>query len=184
MSMRRVENRANMGDAALALADVAYNLAKIPLHAAERLPGMRRLAAEGAGVRARARSVLERRAEDAVDWLLAGRLPDAVARSAIEHQVAERIAAELVESLDLELAVTAALDNETTERLVQAVLVSPAMQRTIEYVASSPEVRAALTAQSTGLAEEMVSGVRTRAETFDDVAERTVRGWLRRPRPA
>jgi hypothetical protein len=184
MSMRRVENRANMGDAALALADVAYNLAKIPLHAAERLPGMRRLAAEGAGVRARARSVIERRAEDAVDWLLAGRLPDAVARSAIEHQVAERIAAELVESLDLELAVTAALDNETTERLVQAVLVSPAMQRTIEYVASSPEVRAALTAQSTGLAEEMVSGVRTRAETFDDVAERTVRGWLRRPRPA
>ena len=58
------------------------------------------------------------------------------------------------------------------------------MQRTIEYVASSPEVRAALTSQSTTLAEEMVSGVRTRAETFDDVAERTVRGWLRRPRPA
>jgi hypothetical protein len=45
-------------------------------------------------------------------------------------------------------------------------------------------VRAALTAQSSSLAEEMVSGVRTRAETFDDVAERTVRGWLRRPRPA
>ncbi len=179
-----MENRANLGDAALALADVAYNLAKIPMQAAERLPGMSRLAAEGAGVRARARSVLEGMAEDAVDWLLAGRLPDAVARSAVEHQVAERIAAELAESMDLELAVTTALDNETTERLVQAVLVSPAMQRTIEYVASSPEVRAALTSQSTTLAEEMVSGVRTRAETFDDVAERTVRGWLRRPRPA
>jgi len=49
---------------------------------------------------------------------------------------------------------------------------------------TSPEVRSALTLQSSSLAEEMVSGVRTRAETFDDVAERTVRGWLRRPRPA
>jgi hypothetical protein len=184
MSMRRVENRPNMGDAALALASVAYNLAKLPVHAAERLPGMQRLATEGATVRARARSILETRAEDAIDWLLAGRLPDAVARSAVEHQVAERIAAELAESMDLELAVTTALDNETTERLVHAVLTSPAMQHTIEHVASSPEVRAALTAQSSSLAEEMVSGVRTRAETFDDVAERTVRGWLRRPRPA
>jgi hypothetical protein len=184
MSMRRVENRPNMGDAALALASVAYNLAKIPMHAAERLPGMQRLAEEGAVVRARARSILEARAEETIDWLLAGRLPDAVARSAVEHQVAERIAAELAESMDVELAVTTALDNATTERLVQAVLVSPAMQHTIEYVASSPEVRAALTAQSGSLAEEMVSGVRTRAETLDDVAERTVRGWLRRPRPA
>ena len=184
MSMRRVENRPNMGDAALALASVAYNLAKIPVHAAERLPGMTRLAADGAVVRARARSYLEARAEEAVDWVLAGRLPDAVARSAIEHQVAERIAEELAEQVDLEVAVTAALDSETTSRIVQAVLASPAMQRAVEHVASSPEVRAALTAQSSGLAEEMVSGVRTRAETFDDVAERTVRGWLRRPRPA
>jgi hypothetical protein len=184
MSMRRVETRPNMGDAALALASVAYNLAKIPVHAAQRLPGMSTLATEGAAVRARARSLLEARAEDAIDWVLAGRLPDAVAHSAIEHQVAERIAAELADQVDLEVAITAALDSETTERLVHAVLVSPAMQRAIEHVAASPEVRAALTAQSSSLAEEMVSGVRTRAETFDDVAERTVRGWLRRPRPA
>src|SRR5262245_16165739 len=103
MSMRHVENRPNMGDAALALASVAYNLAKIPVHAAERLPGMGRLAADGAIVRARARSYLEARAEEVVDWVLAGRLPDAVARSAIEHQVAERIAAELAEQVDLEV---------------------------------------------------------------------------------
>jgi hypothetical protein len=184
MSMRRVENPPNMGDAALALANVAYNLAKIPVHAAQGLPGMQRLATEGAAVRERARTILEARAEEAIDWLLAGRLPDAVARSAIEHQVAERIAEELAEQVDLEVAVTAALDSETTARIVQAVLASPAMQSTIAYVASSPEVREALTAQSTTLAGEMVDGVRTRAETFDDVAERTVRGWLRRPRPA
>jgi hypothetical protein len=37
--------------------------------------------------------------------------------------------------------------------------------------------------QSSGLAEEMVAGVRQRTVSLDDVAERTVRGWLRRPRP-
>jgi hypothetical protein len=41
-----------------------------------------------------------------------------------------------------------------------------------------------LTEQSSGLAEEMVGGLRTRTETLDDAAERKVRGWLRRPRPA
>src|SRR3954465_1283317 len=112
--MRSVENRPNMGDAALALASVAYNLAKIPVHVAERLPGMQRLATEGAIVRARARSILEARAEETIDWLLAGNLPDAVARSAVEHQVAERIAAELADSMDLEVAVTTAPDNEMT----------------------------------------------------------------------
>jgi hypothetical protein len=60
----------------------------------------------------------------------------------------------------------------------------PELQRVIEHVAASPEVRAALTVQSTTLAEEMASNLRHRAETLDDTAERTVRGWLRRPHPA
>jgi hypothetical protein len=179
-----VDQQPNLGDAALALAGVAWSAARVPLSLAARLPGIGRIAADGAGVRARARSRLEAYAEEGVDWLLAGRLPDAVARSALEHHVAERIGAELARSIDVELAVSAAMEHETTQRLINAVLDSPAMQQTIEHVASSPEVRAALTAQSTGLAEEMVEGVRVRAEGLDDAAERTVRGWLRRPRTA
>jgi hypothetical protein len=179
-----MDTRPDLGDAAFALAAVALSAARMPLHAAERLPGMHRIASDGAVVRARVRSRMEGLAEDGVDWLLAGRLPDAVARSAIEHHVAERIADELAASVDLEGAIATALDSELTDRVIQAVLASPAMQRTIEHVAASPEVRAALTVQSTTLATEMVEGVRTRAETLDDAAERTVRGWLRRPRPA
>jgi uncharacterized protein YjbJ (UPF0337 family) len=41
-----------------------------------------------------------------------------------------------------------------------------------------------LTEQSSGMADEMVGGLRTRTGSLDDAAERTVRGWLRRPRPA
>jgi hypothetical protein len=133
--MRRVETRPDPVDAAFALGNVAFNLARIPAYA-------------------------------------------------LEHRVAERIAEELAANVDLEAAITAALDHELTQRLMQAVLASPAMQQTIEHVAASPEVRAALTTQSSTLAEEMVAGVRTRAETLDDAAERTVRGWLRRPRIA
>jgi hypothetical protein len=103
--------------------------------------------------------------------------------------------------MDLEAAVVAALDNETTQRVVAAVLASSGfdsvltqatdralrgteMQRLVEHIASSPEVRSALTSQSTTMAEEMVENVRVRAERLDDAAEHAVRGWLRRPRPA
>ena len=44
-----------------------------------------------------------------------------------------------------------------------------------------------MTQHTETLAEEMVTDVRERAQRVDDLAERTVRGWLRRPprtRPA
>jgi hypothetical protein len=63
-------------------------------------------------------------------------------------------------------------------------MASEEMQRVIAHIASSPELRAAIAEQSSGLADEMVEGVRRRTVSLDDVAERTVRGWLRRPRPS
>ena len=200
----------DLGDAAIAVAAVAVNMARLPLQVAAHLPGMRLLANEGAAIRARLRSRAEGMLYEAlgapeiervIDRALAGPLPDAIVGSLLEQRVPERVAAEIAADVDLEVAVTAALDHETTHRLIQAVLLSPGfdrmlvqatdralrgpeMQRVVEHVAASPEVRAALTAQSASLAEEMVAGVRSRAEALDDVAERTVRGWLRRPRPA
>jgi hypothetical protein len=205
-----MDERADLGDAALAVALVGYEVVKLPLGIVARLPGMQRLAADGAIVRARLRSRLEGLAEDildspevarTIDRVIAGTLPDAIVRSLLEHRVAERVASELATTMDLDVAVTAVLDRESTQQLVQAVLASPGfdrllvqatdraltgpeMQRIVQHVASSPEVREALTRQSTSLAEEMVASVRTRAESLDDAAERTVRGWLRRPHPA
>ena len=60
---------------------------------------------------------------------------------------------------------------------------SPELERVVQFVATSPQVLDAVTHQTQSLAGEMASGVRTRAQSVDDVAERTVRGWLRRPRP-
>lgn len=205
-----MDERPDIANAALAVAYVGYETARIPLGLVGRLPGMRRLSRDGAVVRARFVSRAEAVVEEilsspevarAIDRVLAGALPDAIVRSLLEHRVIERALTEVVEEADLDVAVTAALDHEMTQELMRAVLASPGfdrmlvqatdralsgpeMQRIVQHVASSPEVREALTHQSTSLAEEMVASVRTRAESLDDAAERTVRGWLRRPRPA
>ncbi len=188
-----MESSPNVADAALAVAQVAYDTARLPLGLAARLPGMRRLANDGAYVRVRLRSRLESvvlellsapELERAVDRVIAGTLPDAIVRSLLEHHVVERLA----EEVDLDAAVAAVIASPQMDRLlVQATdraLQGPELQRVIEHVAASPEVRMALTKQSTTMAEELTQGVRARAETLDDVAERTVRGWLRRPHPA
>jgi len=205
-----VDNPPAVSDAALAVANMMVENTRATLRLAARLPGMRRLAEDGAVVRARARSRLEGLIDDvlaspevarAIDRALAGTLPDVVVRSLLEHEVVERLAADLVAEIDIDVAVAAALEHETAQRLVASVIASPGLdhllvqatdralrgpelQRVIEHVASSPEVRVALTSQSTTLAQEMAEGIRTRAGTLDDVAEQKVRGWLRRPHPA
>ncbi len=204
---RGMDTRPNLGDAALAVASTAVDVARLPLGLARRLPGMGRLAAEGALIRLRLRSDLEGRVETllaapeverALDRVIAGTLPDAIVRSLVEHRVVERLAAELATEIEVDVVVGAVLEHETTQRLVTAIISSPGLdpllvqatdrvlngpelQRVVEHVAASPEVRAALQQQSTTLATEMATGLRSRAENLDDVAERTVRGWLRRP---
>jgi hypothetical protein len=148
--------------------------------------------------------------ERALDRVLAGKLTDAVARSLAEHRVVERVAVEVVATADVDRVVAAVLDDARTERtleraldspglerllvrvldsrlvdgLTERVLHSPEMDRVVEYLATSPQVVEAVTQHTQTLAEEMVADVRRRSQTVDDIAERTVRGWLRRPRPS
>ena len=98
-----MNTRPNLADAALAVGVTAYEVARLPLHVAARLPVVGRLSAEGALVRLRLRSKLEGQidallsapeVERAIDRALAGRLPDAIAQSLREHRVLERLAAE------------------------------------------------------------------------------------------
>ena len=139
--------------------------------------------------------------EAAFDDALAGPLTERVARSLGEHKVIERIADELIangtvtalfdQALQAGLAEQIAdrllapdvLDSPVLLEITDRVMASDEMQRVIAHIASSPELRAAIAEQTTGLTDEMVAGVRQRTVSLDDVAERTVRGWLRRPRP-
>ena len=178
----------------------AGRLAFMPLRVAGRAPGVgaplrrvgRDVAHQGTLARTRARSELEAAAlellsspelERTLDRVLAGTLTDALARSIAEHRVIERAAVQIVATADVDRVIGAVLGHELTERAVDRILASREMDRIVEFVATSPRVLEAISTQTQTLADEMVGSVRTRSQAADDIAERTVRGWLRRPRP-
>jgi hypothetical protein len=117
-----------------------------------------------------------------VEQALQAGLADEVAQRLLEHEQTEALVVSALESPGLERLLVRVLDSRLLLELTDRVVRSPEMEQVIGHIASSPELRAALAEQSTGLAEEMVSGVRRRTAAMDDAAERTVRGWLRRPR--
>ncbi|WCB92597.1 hypothetical protein DSM104299_01294 [Baekduia alba] len=144
-----------------------------------------------------------------IDRLVAGPLTEAVAQSLARNGVPRRVAVELLAATDVDATVDAVLDHPQTRALVDAlkdspalerlvleaidsqltveltdrVLSGPAWQHAIDHLASSPELRRAVAEQSAGIAEQTMQGVRNRSVVLDDAAERTVRRWLRRPRP-
>ena len=146
-------------------------------------------------------------AERAVDEIFAGPLPEMIGRSLAENRVVERIVAEAAVTDDFERAIVSALESERTQHLMNGVLASPAFERLVSeafesrlraeltdrmlrspefervlgQVLASPQVRRALTEQSTSLLAETAAAARRRAVRLDDAAERRPRRWLRRP---
>jgi hypothetical protein len=127
-----------------------------------------------AGVRTRAR------ARDAV---LESEELDRLLCAMLEHPRTEELVARVLESPGLERLIVQVLESRLIDDLTERVLRSPELERVVEYVATSPQVLDAVSHQTRSLAGEMAQTVRRRAESADDAAERTVRGWLRRPRP-
>ena len=101
----------------------------------------------------------------------------------MRHRVLERIGAELAQSGEIERLVVAALASPQTGELTDRVLASDEMQRALNHVASSPELRDAIQRQTTGLAEDVVGGVRASAARFDDKAEERLHRPARPRRP-
>ena len=145
-------------------------------------------------------------AEHVVDGVLAGALPEAVARSLIEHRVVERLVAEVLSSVELDREMVSAREAERTERLVSQALANPALERVVaealesrltldltDQVVRSPafkrvltevlgsaELRAALKGQSMSFAGELVTALSQRLRKLDDAIERGPRRWFHR----
>jgi uncharacterized RDD family membrane protein YckC len=146
-------------------------------------------------------------AEQVVDGVLAGALPEAVARSLIEHRVVERVVVEALARAELEADVVSVREADHAERLVAQVLESPALERiladaleskltldltdqmvrspaftrALTHILSSAELRDALKGQSRSLADAVAGALRARLRRLDDAIERGPRRWLRRP---
>jgi hypothetical protein len=139
-------------------------------------PALRRqaagLAIAGESARTRARdAVLE---SEELDRLIC---------AVIEHERTEQLVVRVLESPGLERLIVRVLESQLIDDLTERVLHSPELERVVEYVATSPQVLDAVSHQTRSMADEMAATVRRRAEHADDIAERTVRGWLRRPKP-
>jgi uncharacterized RDD family membrane protein YckC len=109
-----------------------------------------------------------------IDRVLAGPLPEAVARAVVEHHVVSRIVAEVGASADLDALVAEALDRPEARRLANQVAArvvqSPEFRRLLEEVLAGPVVRAALARQTTSFADELAERARAKAVGLDDRA--------------
>jgi uncharacterized RDD family membrane protein YckC len=108
----------------------------------------------------------------ALDRTLSSPLPEELGRLLVRHRVVERVVHELVASGELERMLETTLASPQSQELVDRVLASPAMAQALERVLSGPEVRAALASQTTGFAQEVMSGTRESAAGLDS------RFWL------
>jgi uncharacterized RDD family membrane protein YckC len=109
-----------------------------------------------------------------VDRALAGSLPEEIARSVVRRRVLERVVAELAASGELDRLLAAALASPRTLELTERVLASEETRLALRQAAASPEIRDAITRQTTGLAEEVVGDLRASAVRLDGRAERAV----------
>jgi uncharacterized RDD family membrane protein YckC len=103
-----------------------------------------------------------------IDGALAGPLPEEIARSVVRHRVVERVVAELAASGELERLLDAALASPEALKLTDRMLASEAATHALRQVASSPEVRDAIARQTTGLAEDVLEGVRAASVRLDN----------------
>ena len=177
------------GDVALGLVVAgarAGHVALAPLRLAARAPVVGAplryagdsLALDGSAARVRIEAiVVEQLSRPEVEWTI-----DRIVAAVLDDERTERVMERALASPGLERLIVRILESRLVDELTERVLASPELQRVVSHVASSPEVMDALSHQTETLADEVVTDVRQRAQRVDDLAERTVRGWLRRPR--
>jgi uncharacterized RDD family membrane protein YckC len=155
----------NADEAALGLIVASARVALSAARLLSRTPGihsvLQRSAETGRAARVQGRQKIEHAAQSAlsapeverlVDGALASPLPETVARSTIDHHLADRLAVEL---------------ESEAARLMDQFFDSPEFERALERALSSPRVRSALAHTTTSLAEEMADDMRSRAAALD-----------------
>ena len=117
--------------------------------------------------------------------------------AAVESEAVERALARVLEGPVVEDAVDGALESDAVKRaLIEALdsemvdevwrrlLASDEAQQLVERIAEAPELRAAISAQSVGLIEDVGHTIGRAAQRLDDALERLVRRVFFRKRRA
>ena len=137
----------------------------------------------GAGVRS-ARSVSKAAGIDrAVETAAEEAMVAAVESEAVERAIARVLRGPVVEeamnsaleSDAVKHALVEALDSELVDEVWRRLLASDEAQRLVERIAEAPEIRAAISAQSMGLLEDVGHTIGNGTRRLDGVVERVVR---------
>jgi uncharacterized RDD family membrane protein YckC len=137
----------------------------------------------GAGVRS-ARSVTKAAGIDrAVETAAEEAMVAAVESEAVERAIArvlrgpavEEAMNSALESDAVKYALIEALDSELVDEVWRRLLASDETQRLVERIAEAPEIRAAISAQSMGLIEDIGHTIGNGTRRLDGVIERVVR---------
>jgi uncharacterized RDD family membrane protein YckC len=102
-----------------------------------------------------------------LDRALSGPLPEELALSLARHRVVERVIRKLAANGELDRLLDGALESPRTFALLDQVLASDEFREVLERVMAGPEVKAALTAQSVGFADELAGGLRDATARLD-----------------
>jgi uncharacterized RDD family membrane protein YckC len=118
------------------------------------------------------RNAISDELERAIDSMLAGPLPEAIARSIVQNRVLERVAS----AADLDQVVERALSSPAVQRAAAEAINSPLADALAMQIAQSEAfsraVREALTQQTTSFGAELAAGLRRRARAVDNSVER------------
>lgn len=137
----------------------------------------------GAGVRS-ARSVgkatgldqaIELAAEEAMVAAVESEAVEKALARVLRGPVVEEAMNSALESDAVKRALIEALDSELVDEVWRRLLASEEAQRLVERIAEAPELRAAISAQSMGLIEDVGHTIGNGARRLDDVLERIVR---------
>src|SRR5438552_9407340 len=85
----------------------------------------------------------------------------------VRRRVVDRMVQEFVASGELDRLLEAALASPQSREVIDRVLASDATKQALERVLAGPEVRAALASQTTGFADQVMSGAREAAAGVD-----------------
>ncbi len=138
----------------------------------------------GVRVRAAASSVaLVRDGRELTDAVLSSDKPKQLLAAVVNSPATDELLQEALDSAALDRLAGLVLDSAFAENLTARLVASDEMNLILEYVTSSPELRAALSRQTAGLAGDMADGVRARTAAGDATTERLALHFMRRLRP-
>jgi hypothetical protein len=126
---------------------------------------------------------LDSRALDAaVDRVLSSGAARRVVAVVVNHPATDALVGDLLDGPGVDRLSARVMESRLLDQLTSRLLESEEFGLVLRHVMGSPEVRVALSQQTSGLAQDVAVGVRARTVTADDTVEQAARSLLRRPR--